>query len=202
MLCQLDCSREWSDEEVQEVIVQIVWKQKQLDYGRKKKLAKEIFHAVRRLDILEELMEDKSVTEIMINGPDCIFIEREGRLSPLAEHFESREKLEDVIQQIVAECNRTVNEASPIVDARLKNGSRIHVVLPPVALNGPIMTVRRFPDRPYTMQDLIGMGTLSREMADWLADLVRARYNIFISGANRIIGLSQMTFRKQRVQTT
>ncbi|MBO5292889.1 MAG: CpaF family protein [Lachnospiraceae bacterium] len=191
VLCQLDCSREWSDEEVQEVIVQIVWKQKQLDYGRKKKLAKEIFHAVRRLDILEELMEDKSVTEIMINGPDCIFIEREGRLSPLAEHFESREKLEDVIQQIVAECNRTVNEASPIVDARLKNGSRIHVVLPPVALNGPIMTVRRFPDRPYTMQDLIGMGTLSREMADWLADLVRARYNIFISGGT---GSGKTTF--------
>ncbi|NLL79748.1 MAG: CpaF family protein [Clostridiales bacterium] len=191
VLQKIDFSKECSDEEVQEVIAGIILRQKQLDYTTRKQMAKEIFHAVRRLDILEELMEDKSVTEIMVNGPEHIFIERAGRIEPLSEHFESREKLEDVIQQIVAECNRTVNEASPIVDARLRDGSRVHVVLAPVALNGPIVTIRRFPDKPYTMEDLIRMGSLPREVAQWLADLVRARYNIFISGGT---GSGKTTF--------
>lgn len=188
---QIDYSRECSDEEIQEVIGQTVLRQRQIDYDTKKNLAKEIFHAVRRLDILQELMEDGTVTEIMINGPEHIFIERQGGLFYLDERFESREKLEDVIQQIVAECNRTVNEASPIVDARLRDGSRVHVVLPPVALNGPILTIRRFPAKPYTMQDLVDMGTLSSDLAGWLSKLVRARYNIFISGGT---GSGKTTF--------
>lgn len=188
---QIDYSRECSDEEIQEVIGQIVLRQRQIDYDTKKNLAKEIFHAVRRLDILQELMEDDTVTEIMINGPEHIFMEKQGALFYLDEHFESREKLEDVIQQIVAECNRTVNEASPIVDARLRDGSRVHVVLPPVALNGPILTIRRFPAKPYTMGDLVDMGTLPPDLAGWLSKLVRARYNIFISGGT---GSGKTTF--------
>ena len=127
----------------------------------------------------------------MINGPDTIFIEKSGRLMRYPMQFESREKLEDVIQQIVSGCNRVVNEANPIVDARLDNGSRVNIVLAPVALNGPIVTIRRFPDKPISMDDLIRFGSLKEEIAEELADLVRARYNIFISGGT---GSGKTTF--------
>lgn len=190
ILGQVDYSRDSSDEEIQEIIGQVVFRRRELSYSEKKKMAKEIFHAVRRLDILQELMEDSNVTEIMVNGPDQIFVEKEGRIIRVEERFESLEKLEDVIQQIVADCNRTVNEASPIVDARLRDGSRVHVVLGPVALNGPIVTIRRFP-KPYTMQDLTALGTLPEVLADWLGRLVQARYNIFISGGT---GSGKTTF--------
>ena len=123
-------------------------------------------------------MEDSSVTEIMINGMDHIFVEQDGQLRELDRAFDSVEKLQDVIQQIVAGCNRVVNEASPIVD----NGSRVNIVMNPIALNGPIVTIRRFPDKPVTMQKLIGLETISLEAAQFLETLVKAGYNIFVSG--------------------
>ena len=190
----IDYSRETSDEEIQEMIDVLLiheGKKRHLSLAEKEMLRRELFHAVRKLDILQGLVDDSSVTEIMINGPDHIFIEKKGRLSHLDLKFESRQKLEDVIQQIVAACNRVVNEASPIVDARLENGSRVNVVLSPIALNGPIVTIRRFPDRPITMEDLVSFGSIPRETCTWLAKLVRAKYNIFISGGT---GSGKTTF--------
>ena len=155
------------------------------------RLRRELFHAVRKLDVLQELVDDPQITEIMINGPDKIFIERSGRLTESGLHFESAEKLQNVIQQIVSDCNRVVNEASPIVDARLENGARVNVVLNPVALNGPIVTIRRFPDKPITMEDLVSFGSVTEEVCGWLSRLVRAKYNIFISGGT---GSGKTTF--------
>ena len=157
----------------------------------RKKLRQELFYSIRKLDILQELIDDTTITEIMINGTEEIFIERDGKISGCGMGFDSREKLEDVIQQITAGCNRTVNEAAPIVDARLENGSRVNVVLRPIALNGPILTIRRFPDNPIAMEDLIEMESLTRQAADFLAALVRAKYNIFISGGT---GSGKTTF--------
>ena len=132
---------------------------------------------------MQELIDDKTVTEIMVNGADAIFYERDGRIYTWDRHFESREKLEDVIQQIVSRSNRQVNESIPIVDARLKDGSRVNVVLDPVALNGPILTIRKFPEEAITMEDLIRWESISQEAAEYLKVLVKAGYNIFISGA-------------------
>lgn len=146
-------------------------------------LRQELFNAIRRLDLLQELIDDKTVTEIMVNGADAIFYERDGRIYTWDRHFESREKLEDVIQQIVSRSNRQVNESIPIVDARLKDGSRVNVVLDPVALNGPILTIRKFPEEAITMEDLIRWESISQEAAEYLKVLVKAGYNIFISGA-------------------
>ena len=131
------------------------------------------------------------MTEIMINGKDHIFVEQNGTLRELDVGFESVEKLQDVIQQIVAGCNRVVNEASPIVDARLPDGSRVNIVMNPVALNGPIVTIRRFPDKPITMERLLRNDSISSEAAGFLEKLVRAKYNIFISGGT---GSGKTTF--------
>ena len=190
----IDYSREISDEEMQELIDELLIKEgkkQALSLAEKEKLRKELFHAVRKLDVLQELVDDTDVTEIMINGAEHIFIEKKGKLSRLEQKFESKEKLEDVIQQIVAACNRVVNEASPIVDARLENGARVNVVLSPVALNGPIVTIRRFPDKPITMEDLVSFGSISEEVCKWLQKLVEAKYNIFISGGT---GSGKTTF--------
>ena len=116
---------------------------------KEKQLRQELFYSVRKLDVLQELIEDETVTEIMVNGPDSIFVERKGKLTRWPKSFTDQEKLEDVIQQIVGKCNRIVNESSPIVDARLENGARVNVVVAPVALNGPILTIRRFPIPNY-----------------------------------------------------
>ena len=137
---------------------------------------------MRRLDVLQPIIDDKSVTEIMINGPDSIFIEREGKVYKKNVRFESQRKLEDVIQTIVSKVNRTVNESNPIADARLTDGSRVNVVLPPIALNGPIVTIRKFPEKPMTMEQLIKFGSVTQEVAEVLHNMVRAKYNIFISG--------------------
>lgn len=194
LAASIDYSKEISDEEMQELIDELLirdGKQLSLSLSEKENLRKELFHAVRKLDVLQELIDDTEVTEIMINGPEDIFIEKSGSLSRFGLRFESKEKLNDVIQQIVAACNRVVNEASPIVDARLENGARVNVVLSPVALNGPIVTIRRFPDKPITMDNLIAFGSLPEEVCHWLENLVKAKYNIFISGGT---GSGKTTF--------
>ena len=190
----MDRSRNISDEAVMELVTEAVFsksKKSYLDISEKKELADMVFNSMRRLDILQPVIEDKSITEIMVNGPDNLFIERDGHVSKLDLCFESREKLEDVIQAIVSRTNRTVNEAAPIVDLSMPDGSRINVVLGPVALNGPILTIRKFPDKPMTMDQLVASGTLSLEAAEDLSCLVRARYNIFICGGT---GSGKTTF--------
>ena len=194
VLEKIDLSRGCEDNEIQELIDELIiekGKQTYISLPDKQRLSKELFYAIRKLDMLQELIDDSSVTEIMINGTDSVFVEKDGKLSQWEETFESREKLEDVIQQRVAGCNRVVNEATPIVDARLENGSRVNVVLPPVALNGPILTIRRFPDKPIGMEDLISYGSISQEVADFLQKLVEAKYNILISGGT---GSGKTTF--------
>ena len=190
----IDYSIEHSDEQMQEMIDEMLVRESKevpMTLAERNKLRKELFHAIRKLDVLQELVDDPHITEIMINGPDCIFIERDGQLFQSELCFESQEKLQNIIQQIVSDCNRVVNEASPIVDARLRNGARVNVVLSPVALNGPIVTIRRFPDKPIMMEDLIAFGSVTEEVCDWLSKLVRARYNIFISGGT---GSGKTTF--------
>ena len=186
--------REYTDKEVEEAIDEVLLGQERLRFypvEMRRQLRKELFDSLRRLDILQIFVEDSSVTEIMINGTEAIFIEREGSLQKLDVGFESAEKLQDVIQQIVAGCNRVVNEASPIVDARLENGARVNIVMNPVALNGPIVTIRRFPDHPITMDKLIQNGSVTKEAAMLLKKLVQAKYNIFISGGT---GSGKTTF--------
>lgn len=156
-----------------------------------KRMVQELFDSIRRLDILEELISDESVTEIMVNGPNMIFVEKKGRLYRYEKQFDSKEKLEDIIQQIISSSNRVVNESMPIVDSRLKNGARVNVVLDPVAINGPILTIRRFPDKPILMDDLLRFGSISEEAAEFLKKLVIAGYNIFISGGT---GSGKTTF--------
>ncbi|EEQ59094.1 type II/IV secretion system protein [Clostridiales bacterium 1_7_47FAA] len=140
-----------------------------------------LFDSFRRLDILQELVDDKTVSEIMVNGAGKIFIERNGKTEVWERRFEKPEQLEDIIQQIVGRVNRVVNVSSPIVDARLEDGSRVHIVLPPVSLNGPVVTIRKFPE-PITMEKLIRFGAVTGEAAGFLKELVGAGYNIFISG--------------------
>lgn len=183
---RMDMSSELSDAQIGEIIDLVIMEKSREVYMSavtKLTLRQELFNAIRRLDLLQELIDDKTVTEIMVNGADAIFYERDGRIYTWDRHFESREKLEDVIQQIVSRSNRQVNESIPIVDARLKDGSRVNVVLDPVALNGPILTIRKFPEEAITMEDLIRWESISQEAAEYLKVLVKAGYNIFISGA-------------------
>lgn len=194
LLESIDYSRESSDEEIRELIDEMLvreGREKPLSLSERSRLRRELFHAVRKLDVLQELVDDPQITEIMINGPNKIFIEQNGRLIESELRFDSEEKLQNVIQLIVSDCNRTVNEASPIVDARLANGARVNVVLNPVALNGPIVTIRRFPNKPITMEDLVSFGSITEEVCEWLSRLVRAKYNIFISGGT---GSGKTTF--------
>lgn len=193
LLEKLDHSMEMEDEAVQELVENEVWlmgKETYIPLAEKKRLCREIYYAIRKYDVLQELLEDETVTEIMVNGPDHIFIEKEGRLQQCQTAFESEDKLLDVIQQIVAKANRVVNESSPIVDARLF-GSRVHVVLPPVALNGPILTIRRFGKTPLLIPELLRLGSVSQEICTFLEKLVIAGYNIFISGGT---GSGKTTF--------
>ena len=141
-----------------------------------------VFNQMRRHDVIEPFINDPNVTEIMINGPDKIFIEKNGVVEQTHIAFDSKERLEDLIQSIVARVNRSVNEAEPIVDARLEDGSRVNVVLPPIALNGPLVTIRKFSDKPMSMEDLIRLKSLTPEVALFLENLVRSKYNIFICG--------------------
>ena len=183
---RMDMSSELSDAQIGEIIDSVIMEKSREVYMSavtKLTLRQELFNAIRRRDLVQELIEDNKITEIMVNGADAIFYERDGRIYTWDRHFESREKLEDVIQQIVSRSNRQVNESIPIVDARLKDGSRVNVVLDPVALNGPILTIRKFPEEAITMEDLIRWESISQEAAEYLKVLVKAGYNIFISGA-------------------
>lgn len=191
---QITSQRELADEQLVKLIDQEI-----LNFGedtfitieQKVRLRKELYNSLRKLDVLQELVDDATVTEIMINGAKNIFIERNGGITKCEQEFESDSRLQDVIQTIVSGTNRIVNESSPIVDARLKDGSRVNVVLPPIALDGPILTIRKFPDKPITMEKLIQLGALTPEVATFLQTLVRAKYNIFISGGT---GSGKTTF--------
>ncbi len=154
----------------------------QLTIDRRKRLYDEIFNTLRRLDILQPLIEDDAISEIMVNGHDRIFIEKNGKVEQIALQFASKKRLENVIQKIVSSVNRSVNTASPIVDARLYDGSRVNVVLPPIAINGPILTIRKFKKVNYSLRDLTQMNMLDEATASYLVKAVAARKNIFISG--------------------
>lgn len=194
ILEKMDLTKDLTDDEILEIIDNTVVQEitnRSITIEEKVKLSTEIFNSIRRLDILQELIDDKTITEIMINGEENIFIERVGKITRWNQKFESKKKLEDVVQQIVSGANRIINEANPIVDARLENGSRVNVVLPPVAINGPIVTIRKFPDRPITIDKLIEIGSITKEAADYLKMLVLSGYNIFISGGT---GSGKTTF--------
>lgn len=154
-------------------------------------LVKRIFDSFRGLDILQPLIDDPSVTEIMVNGHECIFFERKGAVERYPYPLESAEKLEDLIQMIVSKVNRIVNQATPIVDARLSDGSRVNIVLPPASLSGPTLTIRKFPEKPLLMADLIGMGSISEEAAEVLRVMVESGFNVFIGGGT---GSGKTTF--------
>ena len=190
----VDFGEELSDEQLKELISRhLLEKEKNNHFTllQRKQIGKEIFDSLRKLDVLQDLIDDDEVTEIMVNGPEIIFAEKRGKLYQTNLKFESREKLMHVINQIVSSCNRVVNESSPIVDARLKNGARVNVVLYPIALNGPILTIRRFPDKPITMEKLMELGAINEEAVMFLEKAVKAKYNILVSGGT---GSGKTTF--------
>lgn len=190
----LDRGRELTDEEILKSIDMVLvrrCKEIHIPLSIRNQVRKGIFDSLRRLDVLQELLEDDEITEIMVNGYDKIFIEKNGSISRIHRHFPSKERLGDVIQLMVAKVNRRVNEASPIVDSRLEDGSRVNVVLSPIAINGPAVTIRKFPKNPITMEQLIRWQAVSKEAADMLRDLVIAGYNIFVCGGT---GSGKTTF--------
>lgn len=185
--------KQFSDEEISELIDEKIMEQTEKEPMPLKDrllLQKELFDSFRRLDILQELVDNPTITEIMVNGPGEVFVETGGRIRRWDKSFESKEQLTDLILQIVGRVNRIVNTSSPIADARLSDGSRVHVVLEPIALNGPILTIRKFPE-PITMTRLLEYGSISGEAANLLRMLVSARYNIFVSGGT---GAGKTTF--------
>jgi len=194
ILREIDLSREVPDEEIEEIInsaILTAGKEVFLSLEDKQRLMRELFDSIRKKGVIQSLIDDPKVTEIMVNGVDSIFIEKSGELYKWDKRFETKEALNDVIQQIAAGSNRVVNEASPIVDARLENGSRVNIVMNPIALNGPIITIRRFPDDPIKMDDLIRFGSVSSEVVEFLRKLVISGYNIFVSGGT---GSGKTTF--------
>ena len=191
---QLNSLWESDDEEILEKIDELLL-QEGSNYGlslnEKANLRKELFRSIRKLDVLQELLEDTSITEIMVNGWDKIFIEREGHLITWNKTFTSSGKLEDVIQQIVARCNRVINTLHPIVDARLENGARVNAVIPPISVDGPILTIRQFPKEAITMKTLLEKQSITKQVLAFLLPLVKARYTILIGGGT---GAGKTTF--------
>lgn len=190
----IDLSGDIEDDQVRGVIDMCILEyslEKPLSVRDKVEIKRDLFNSLRRLDVLSDMLDDDSITEIMINGADNIFIERAGRLCRYDRTFESEERLKSVIQHIVAECNRLVNESSPIFDARLKDGSRVNVVLPPVSLGGCVMTIRKFPKEGMTMERLLQLGSITTEVAEFLRKLVVSGYNIIVSGGT---GAGKTTF--------
>ncbi|MBP5600222.1 MAG: CpaF family protein [Lachnospiraceae bacterium] len=190
----MDFEREMTEEEIYEAIDNALMRfedRDNLSLTDELILRNEAYNSLRKYDVIQEYLDDEEVTEIMINGEKDIFIEKRGVIEKSKKVFESKEKLEDVIQAMVAGCNRAVNEASPIQDARLSNGERVNIVLSPIAINGPIVTIRRFPNDPITMERLVEYGSISEEASDFLKRLVESKYNIFISGGT---GTGKTTF--------
>lgn len=186
----VDVDEKYLADAIDRVITEIGQEQ-YMRFGDRKKMRREIFNSMRKLDVLQELIETDEITEIMINGPNHIFVEREGRLYETGLTFESVERLEDIAQQIASEGNRIVNESVPILDVRLEDGSRVNIVMPPIALEGPVITIRKFPKEPLTMEKLVAMGAITPEADRYLKGLVEAKYNIFISGGT---GAGKTTF--------
>lgn len=195
VLRAIDGSVDMDDEHLRILIERIIREycrqEEPLTVDERRETKKDVFDSLRRLDVLQDLIEDSGVTEIMVNGPDAIFYERDGRLYQSNRHFHDRKRLEDVIQKIAAGVNRVINEANPIVDARLPDGARVNAVLPPVSLSGAALTIRKFPKNRITMEALIGMGSITEEAAEYLKVLVKAGYNIFVSGGT---GVGKTTF--------
>ena len=194
IISDIDMSAEIMDEDIGRVIDKCILEESENTYiplKEKVQLRIELFNSLRRLDVLTELLEDDEITEIMVNGPDNIYIEKSGHLIKTDKSFESEERLRSVVQQIVAGCNRRINESSPIVDARLKDGSRVNIVQNPVSLCGPVITIRRFPDKPVDMERLIELESLDKNVAFLLQILVESGFNIFISGGT---GSGKTTF--------
>ncbi|MDO4343550.1 MAG: ATPase, T2SS/T4P/T4SS family [Eubacteriales bacterium] len=190
----LDTARELTDEEIYEKIDILLMEREGgrcRSLSRRDELRTELFNSVRKLDILQELVDNDSITEVMVNGTDGIFIEKAGRVEKWSKGFGTREKIEDMVQFIAGKSNRIVNATVPIVDARLENGARVNMVLPPVAINGPVITIRQFPKNPIHMRQLIAWGAVTEEAVQFLRKLVIAGYNIFISGGT---GSGKTTF--------
>ena len=186
VLEELNFFEELTDEVVYEVIDRVIKVSKHcrnISLNRRCLLRLELFHSIRKLDVIEELLEDPTITEIMINGETGIFIEREGRLEPFSGHKISKERLEELVVRITAKSNRIINEATPLTDARLEDGSRVHVAVSPVALESPVITIRKFPKKAITLEDLLERGGLNEEIAEFLKCAVKAKYNIFVSGS-------------------
>lgn len=194
LLEKLENAGSLSDDEIIEKINEIIieaGREFYLSLKRKEELQKELFNSIRKLDILQELIDDDTITEVMVNGTEGIFIEKNGRLMKWDKNFCTRQKIEDLVQSIAAKSNRIVNETVPIADARLENGARVNIVLPPAAINGPIITIRQFPSRPIQVEELIAWNAVTEEAAEFLRQLVIAGYNIFISGGT---GSGKTTF--------
>ena len=194
ILSEMDLSRELSDEEICDLIGSVVSREardRPMTIKDRAELERTIFNSLRKLDVLQELVDDRDVTEIMVNGPNDIFYEKAGRIQRFNGHFSSEEKLEDVIQQIVGRHNRVVNQASPIVDTRLSDGSRVNIVLNPISIGGSAVSIRKFPEHPMSMERLVEIEALSPEVVRLLQILTQAKYNIFISGGT---GSGKTTF--------
>ena len=191
---RMDFNKDLSDEEITELIDDVIIEQSKvqtIDIGNRGNLKIDIFYAIRKLDVLQQFLENPDITEIMVNGEKHIFIEEKGVIRETGVSLKSEEKLGNLITQIVSKCNRRVNESSPIVDARLEDGSRVNVVMSPISIDGSVVTIRKFPKNPITMDKLIQIGSISKEAASFLQILVVAGYNIFISGGT---GSGKTTF--------
>ena len=191
---KLEIQNEVKDEEIQACATEILEKMLNGEFmtvKEKREMVAYVFNNIKKLGVLQPILDDPSITEVMINGPDCIFVEQNGHLYRREERFESNKQLEDIIQKIVANVNRTVDSLHPICDARLLDGSRVNIVLPPIALNGATVTIRRFPEKVITFEDLISWEAITEEAAEFLKCCVQAKCNIFVSGGT---GSGKTTF--------
>lgn len=194
VLEEIPAGSECSDSELLVLIERHISNLSSSEYLRleeKRRLRHMVFNSIRGMDVLQDILDDEEVTEIMVNGPRHIFVEKEGSLKETGLVFEHQGRLEDIAQQIASQGNRIVNESSPILDVRLEDGSRVNIVVPPIAIEGPVITIRKFPKEAMTMKKLIQMGAATEEVEEFLKKLVRAKYNIFISGGT---GAGKTTF--------